>query len=86
LVSLVARVELIEEQVEAGEPPRHVAGGEVHAVVVVPERAERLARIIAGHRINVVMIPVLAASGEGRSKGCAAEKIARKSVALGRTM
>src|SRR5438552_8043293 len=49
---LVAGVELVEEEVEPGQPFVDVLRGEVHAVVVVPERAHRLVDVAAGGRVD----------------------------------
>src|ERR1051325_8782131 len=40
--SFIASIELIEQQVETGEAFVDVLGGEVDAMIVVPERAHRL--------------------------------------------
>ena len=44
-ILFVARVELVEEQLETGHAAVDVRGGEIHGVVVVPQRLQSLARI-----------------------------------------
>src|SRR5438445_10312787 len=46
--TLISGVELIEEQVEAGQALVDVLGSEIDAVVVVPERAHRLVDVARG--------------------------------------
>jgi len=46
--TLITGVELIEEQVEAGQALVDVLGSEIDAVVVVPERAHRLVDVARG--------------------------------------
>jgi len=41
----VARVEMVEEQVEPGPIAVDVRGGEIRGVVVIPQRLQSLARI-----------------------------------------
>src|SRR5439155_20934273 len=62
-VVLVARVSLVEEQVEAGESLVDVLRREIETVVVVPERVHRLARVAgrgkrveAGADVRIVLV------------------------------
>src|SRR5262249_5140062 len=62
--ALVARVELVEQQVEPEQTLVDVLGREVHAMVVVPECTQRLVdvagglvgRVEAGQRVRIVLI------------------------------
>src|SRR5215469_16510933 len=49
----VASVELVEKAIEANQPFVGILRGEVHAVVVIPERTERLVDIPIGLVVGV---------------------------------
>jgi hypothetical protein len=68
----VAGVKLIEEQVETREALVNVLGREVYAVIVIPERAHRLAYITsrrmarskAGQHVRVMLVVPLSLTKE----------------------
>ena len=79
---LVAGVELVEEQVEAGEALVDVLGGEVHAVVVVPERAHGLVDVAVrpmGRIESGVLVRIVLVVERDRTR---LEEVTRKPVAL----
>src|SRR5437867_4285619 len=65
--AFVTRVLVVVEDGEAGEPLVDVLRGEIHAVVVVPERAQafphisprRMSAVVASQPVGVVMVVVL---------------------------
>jgi hypothetical protein len=81
---LVARVILIEQQVEAREALVDILGREVDAVIVIPERAQRLVDVAvgqmggieAGEHVRIILIVILAAR----------EEVLGEAVALGRVV
>ena len=79
---LGAGVELVEEQVEAGEALVDVLGGEVHAVVVVPERAHGLVDVAVrpmGRIESGVLVRIVLVVERDRTR---LEEVTRKPVAL----
>ncbi|MNS90003.1 hypothetical protein D3C72_1240370 [compost metagenome] len=89
-IALVARVDVVEQQVIAGQAAHHVRRGEVQGVVVVEQRAQRLARIadvvlqLVVARIDIGVEVVLEGAGRGQGRACLlrAVVVARKTVAL----
>src|SRR5438132_7895339 len=88
---LVARVELIEEQVEPGQPLVNVLGGAALRVVVVPERAHRLLDVTigrvsageAGQDVGIVLVIVERGGEVPVGKGVTGEAVTfRRSVGV----